>query len=283
VDQCIARVGELLISSLWNKRVGEQRSNKLTLVVETRKLLHVFRQNALECLDIKNAQVKLTRLFTVLFSNFLIFPFLAFSQTLPSCSYQDVLTAHQSYDDWQQTLLDTIYKLPETYAPPDLVSASQAGLAPDYKLRALVIADLAALVQAAKDAGVPLELQSAYRSYSYQEKTFQYWVNKQGYEAALESSARPGHSEHQLGTVMDFRSAGGPAPWDVEDWGTTPAGTWLAQHAWEYGFVMSYPPGKQAMTCYIYESWHYRYVGRDVARAVRESGITLREWLWLEQ
>ena len=205
------------------------------------------------------------------------------SQSLPACNYEDVLTKHQSYDDWQQTLLDTVYKLPDTYAPPDLVSTAEAGLVPDYKLRALVMPDLAALVQAAKDAGVPLELQSAYRSYGYQEKTFQYWIDKQSYEAALKSSARPGHSEHQLGTAVDFRSSGGPAPWDMEDWGQTPAGAWLAENAWEYGFVMSYPPGKQEITCYIYEPWHYRYVGKDVAKAVNGSGLTLREWLWLEQ
>jgi zinc D-Ala-D-Ala carboxypeptidase len=202
---------------------------------------------------------------------------------LPPCRYDDVLTSYQNYEDWQLTLLDTIYKLPETYAPSDLASTAQAGLSPDYKLRALVIPDLTALVQAAKGVGLGLELQSAYRSYSYQERTFQYWVNKQGYEAALKSSARPGHSEHQLGTAIDFRSAGGPAPWDMEDWAATPEGSWLAQHAWEYGFVMSYPPGKQAITCYIYEPWHYRYMGRDVAKAVKESGLTLREWLWRHQ
>jgi zinc D-Ala-D-Ala carboxypeptidase len=216
-----------------------------------------------------------------LYSNLLIFTFA--QSSLPACTYDDVLTNHQSYDEWHMTLLDTLYKLPETYAPPDLVSASEAGLAADYKLRAIVIADLTALVQAAKDAGNALELQSAYRSYSYQEKTFQYWVNKQGYDAALESSARPGHSEHQLGTALDFRSAGGAAPWNLDDWGTTPAGSWLANHAWEYGFVMSYPKGKQALSCYVYEPWHYRYVGKEVAKAVKESGLTLREWLWQRQ
>ncbi|MGL4608836.1 MAG: M15 family metallopeptidase [Trueperaceae bacterium] len=205
------------------------------------------------------------------------------AQALPSCSYDDVLTAHQGYEDWALTLLDTIYKLPETYAPPDLVSVAETGLSADYKLRALVLPDLTALVGAARDAGLRLELQSAYRSYSYQAKTFQSWVDKEGLEAALQSSARPGHSEHQLGTAADFRSAGGPAPWDVADWGTTPEGSWLAQHAWEYGFVMSYPSGKQNITCYIYEPWHYRYVGKNVAKAVKESGLTLREWLWERQ
>jgi zinc D-Ala-D-Ala carboxypeptidase len=244
----------------------------------------VFRQDLSDSPRSRTIQTKFSNVLIFIF-NVLIFPFssLVFSQALPACTYEDVTATYQSYDDWPLTLLDTFYKLPEGYAPPDLVSTSQAGLAPDYKLRALVIPDLSALMQAAQNAGTPLELQSAYRSYSYQETTFQFWVNKQGYDAALESSARPGHSEHQLGTAMDFRSAGGVAPWDVEDWGKTPSGAWLSQHAWEYGFVMSYPPGKQAITCYIYEPWHYRYVGREVAKAVKESGLTLREWLWLEQ
>jgi zinc D-Ala-D-Ala carboxypeptidase len=217
-------------------------------------------------------------LFTFHFSLF------TFSQEpLPACGYDDVLTPHQGYDDWQRTLLDTIYKLPESYAPTDLVASSEAGLSPDYKLRSLVMPDLAALVQAAKTVGLGLELQSAYRSYSYQATVFQGWVKKQGEEAALQSSARPGHSEHQLGTAMDFRSTGGPAPWELEDWASTPEGAWLATHAWEYGFVMSYPKDKQKVSCYVYEPWHYRYMGREVAKAVKESGLTLREWLWEKQ
>lgn len=218
-----------------------------------------------------------------LFFHFFILQFVPAQEALPVCRYDDVPAKYQSYDNWQLTLLDTIYKLPEDYAPNDLVSAREAGLSPDYRLRSLVIPDLTALIQAAKDAGLGLELQSAYRSYAYQATVFQGWVKKQGEEAALQSSARPGHSEHQLGTAMDFRSAGGPAPWDLEDWATTPEGAWLAENAWQYGFVMSYPKGKQNITCYVYEPWHYRYVGKAVAKAVKESGLTLREWLWERQ
>jgi D-alanyl-D-alanine carboxypeptidase len=94
------------------------------------------------------------------------------------------------------------------------------------------------------------------------------------------SSARAGHSEHQLGTALDFRSARGPDPWDLEDWGATPEGRWLAENAHRFGFVMSYPAGQESVTCYIYEPWHYRYVGREVAQEVMASGLTLREWLW---
>jgi D-alanyl-D-alanine carboxypeptidase len=207
----------------------------------------------------------------------------SFSQDLPACRYDDVLTTHQNHEDWHLTLLDTIYKLPESYAPTDLVSTSEAGLSPDYKVRSLVMPDLIALMQAAKEAGIGLQLQSAYRSYTYQATVFEGWVKKQGEEAALQSSARPGHSEHQLGTALDFRSASGPPAWELEDWATTPEGAWLAENAWQFGFVMSYPKGKQDITCYIYEPWHYRYVGNETAKLVEESGLTLREWLWEKQ
>ena len=202
---------------------------------------------------------------------------------LPACRYDDLPTAHGEIGDWQRTLLDTIYKLPESYVPDDLVSVKEAGLDSDQTLRALLMDDLAQLLKDAAAAGYPLELQSAYRSYGYQAKTFDYWVAQGGLEAARRSSARPGHSEHQLGTAADFRGEGGKAPWDYDDWAETPAGAWLAANAYRYGFVMSYPKSKESVTCYIYEPWHYRYMGREIAAEIEKSGLTLREWLWKEQ
>jgi len=102
-----------------------------------------------------------------------------------------------------------------------------------------------------------------------------------GYDHALRTSARPGHSEHQLGTTFDFTSLGGRPPWEYADWAATPAGGWMAANAWRYGFVMSYPRNSFARVCYDYEPWHYRYLGRQAAAEVRASGLTLREWLWL--
>jgi D-alanyl-D-alanine carboxypeptidase len=126
-------------------------------------------------------------------------------------------------------------------------------------------------------------VQSAFRSYATQKSTFAYWVRVHGYPTALKESARAGHSEHQLGTTLDFRSYGGRAPWDYTDWATTKAGAWLKANAWKYGFVMSYPKGKTTVTCYRYEPWHYRYVGRTRARTIRNSSLTLRQFLWREQ
>jgi D-alanyl-D-alanine carboxypeptidase len=89
--------------------------------------------------------------------------------------------------------------------------------------------------------------------------------------------ARPGHSEHQLGVAIDFRTAGATG---TGNFGSTPAGRWLAIHAWEYGFVMSYPNGRTTVTCYDGEPWHFRYVGRTQAAEIHASGETVREYLW---
>lgn len=202
---------------------------------------------------------------------------------LPPCTVADTLTRHRTYADWPRTLLDYTFRLPSTYVPGDLRSTADAGLNGGHSVRSLVIADLRAMASAARNAGARLAVQSAYRSYSTQQATFDSWVRKLGYATALKESARAGHSEHQLGTSIDFKSYGGIAPWDLDDWGATKAGAWMRANAWKYGFVMSYPKGKTSLTCYIYEPWHWRYVGRERAEHIRASGLTLREFLWREQ
>ena len=210
------------------------------------------------------------------------FPLAAvYAAELPTCNYGDQPASLTGYDNWPYTLLDTQFKLPESYVPDDLVPVSNAGVGNDEMfLRAQVIPALRALLTAASAAGMNLEIQSAYRSYTYQAQTFDYWVAQDGRDAALKSSARPGHSEHQLGTALDFRSAAGPPAWELEDWGKTDEGSWVADNAWRFGFIMSYPSGSETKTCYAYEPWHYRYVGKDVAAKVWASRLTLREWLW---
>jgi zinc D-Ala-D-Ala carboxypeptidase len=198
----------------------------------------------------------------------------------PTCAYMDVLTKHHDYGDWPITLLDTIYHLPASYAPGDLVDSSAAGVNGGYLIRSLMANDLRAMAADARAAGAPIRLVSGYRSYAQQQATFDYWVSVGGYEQALRTSARAGHSEHQLGTSIDVTSEGGAAPWEYADWAATPAGTWMAANAWRYGFVMSYPRGAFDLTCYDYEPWHYRYVGRDLASRIVASGRTPRQVLW---
>ena len=202
---------------------------------------------------------------------------------LPPCAYMDVLTPHHGYGDWPVTLLDTIYHLPSSYAPGDLVDSGGAGVNGGYALRALLAEDLARLAADARAAGAPIALVSGYRSHAQQQATFDYWVSVGGYEQALRTSARAGHSEHQLGTAIDVTSEGGAAPWEYADWAATPAGAWMAANAWRYGFVMSYPRGSFDVTCYDYEPWHYRYVGRDLAATIVASGLSARQVLWTMQ
>ena len=90
--------------------------------------------------------------------------------------------------------------------------------------------------------------------------------------------ARPGHSEHQLGTTIDVTTEGAT---DVDQsWGATPDGQWVATNAHKYGFLLSYPSDASDRTCYDYEPWHLRYVGRELAADVIASGLSLREYLW---
>ena len=200
--------------------------------------------------------------------------------SVPTCSVADVPTAFTGYDQWPYTMVDTHFRLPADYAPPDLVSTAEAGLNGGHELRAFVIPHLKAMAEAAAAAGHPIAVQSAYRSYQTQVTTFQYWVKVDGYAYALKSSARPGHSEHQLGTTLDLRAKGGKAPWDYQDWAATPTGAWVAANAWRFGFAMSYPRGSEAQTCYMYEPWHYRYLGLDEAQAIHDQGVTPRAYLW---
>jgi D-alanyl-D-alanine carboxypeptidase len=197
----------------------------------------------------------------------------------PACRYDDVLTSPRGYTDWNETLMDTIYMVPKSYVPPGLVSIKKAGLAGSGKVRKIVIPDLTAMAKAARKAGGPLKVVSAYRSYSTQASTFQREVQRHGMYEAKHSVARPGHSEHQMGVTIDFAAAGSKSVVS-QKFAKTTAGKWMKQNAWKYGWIMSYPRNKTNKTCYFSEPWHFRYVGRDMAAQVHASGLTLREYIW---
>jgi D-alanyl-D-alanine carboxypeptidase len=198
---------------------------------------------------------------------------------LPACSHDDLPAINAGLDQWATTLVDTAYVLPAGYHPTDLVPVAQSGIGGWGLVRKVVIDDLRALADAARANGTPIAVQSAYRSRGRQAEVFDGWVRSSGQAAARRFSAGPGHSEHQLGTALDLRAAVGGAPW-TGGFGSTAAGRWLAVHAPQYGFVLSYPKGAEALTCYGAEAWHVRYVGREVAAKVAASGLPLRVWLW---
>ena len=206
---------------------------------------------------------------------------------LPECRTLDVLTVPRGYDDWSVTLVDWLLRVEEDYVPPDLVPVSEAGIAGPGLIRQVAIDDLRALAEAAAANGTPIAVNSPYRSYQEQVASYNGWYSIDG-EAANTYSQRPGHSEHQLGLTIDFQALGGPSAL-IGDWATTPTGAWMRDNAWRYGWVMSYPipPGQVGTgnlwsdaVCFSYEPWHYRYLGREIAAAVHESGLTIREYLW---
>lgn len=203
---------------------------------------------------------------------------------LPACRLAEILTVPRDYDSWSTTLVDWLLTVGEDYVPPDLVPVSEAGIAGPGLIRQVAIDDLGAMAQAAADAGTPIGVNSPYRSYQDQVASFNGWVAVDGYDDAVTYSQRPGHSEHQLGLTIDFQTPGGGSALQG-DWATTPSGRWMAENAWNYGWVMSYPKGKDGalfsdVTCFHYEPWHYRYLGREMAARVHDSGLTIREYLW---
>jgi D-alanyl-D-alanine carboxypeptidase len=187
---------------------------------------------------------------------------------VPACTRADDLAPFRRTTQWASTFLDTRYRVASTYVPPELVSTANAGTNGGYRVRSLVIADLRAMVSAARRAGVSLRVTSAYRSYASQKALYRYYVGLLGPEAGALRAARPGHSEHQLGTALDLANRPG-------------AYTWIARNGWRYGFLVSYPPGRSAVSCYRSEPWHVRYLGRTRAAAVHASGLVPRAWLWI--
>jgi zinc D-Ala-D-Ala carboxypeptidase len=163
------------------------------------------------------------------------------------------------------------------YVPANLVPVP-AYMHPSYsmQLRSEALVHLENLWQAAEGEGVTLHIRSAYRSYDTQKGLFNDYASKYGEEQANRFSARPGQSEHQLGTAVDF---GGTNVDFKADYGQTPQGLWLAAHAYKYGFALSYAEGKEHITGYIYEPWHYRYIGIEAAAEWKDSGKTLKEFL----
>ncbi len=150
------------------------------------------------------------------------------------------------------------YDLPSSYGPGDLLSEF-----------------MTAFNQFKADGarrGYNYRIISGFRSYSYQSGLYQRYANRDGYAAADRYSARAGHSEHQSGLAADINSL-------EQSWGNTAEGKWLADNCYKYGFILRYPQGKESITGYMYESWHIRYVGVDVATRIYNGG----DWLTLEE
>lgn len=147
-----------------------------------------------------------------------------------------------------------------------------------HQLRAEAAKAADTMIDAAVTDGVTLLVSSAYRSYAVQQQTYQYWVSVNGQQVADQLSARPGYSEHQTGLAIDFAS---PEGCRLEEcYRDTLAGQWLAKNAPRYGYILRFPDGRQSVTGYHFEPWHYRYVGVQIAQEYVSSGAkTFEEFI----
>ncbi len=161
---------------------------------------------------------------------------------------------------------------PVDYTPTNLVSVGGTGLT----LRREAADAVEDLIADARAAGHSIKLLSAYRSYSRQAALFNQYQSKYGTAYAERISARPGTSEHQLGLAADLGYTSSQAELK-EAFGQTPAGIWIAEHANDYGLIIRYPQGKEEITGYKYEPWHVRYIGKEHAKALAESGAETYE------
>jgi len=112
------------------------------------------------------------------------------------------------------------------------------------------------MAQGALDDGIKLMVSSTYRSYDYQTRLFARYVAQDGEELAERYSARPGTSQHQLGVAVDFGSI-------TDDFAETKQGRWLNEHSEEYGWSLSFPRDYEDVTGFMWECWHFRYIGKE--------------------
>ena len=178
----------------------------------------------------------------------------------------------------EQMLVNKFYALSEDYTPENLVSIPldySYGTEGENQLIEYAYDKFLDLWQAAHDEGFYLMVTSSYRDYASQKEIYDYRKATQGERKADETAARPGHSEHQTGLVVDMTSTTEPSATDFSE---SEAYKWLKEHAHEFGFIERYPADKEYLTGYSPESWHWRYVGIEAATVMHEENITYDEY-----
>ena len=165
-------------------------------------------------------------------------------------------------------IVNKSYSIPESYRPSNSTGK-------DYCNDCLTDETLSAfneMKSAAASEGLTLKVVSGFRSYDFQQRLYDNYVARDGKDGADKYSARPGHSEHQTGLAFDINMAG-------DAFTNTPEGKWVNENCYKYGFIIRYPDGKMNYTGFKYESWHLRYVGKELAEVLYNNG----NWVSLEE
>ncbi len=158
-------------------------------------------------------------------------------------------------------LVDKNHRLSSNYIPKEMINLSDYNLHTRYKTMLFAKTGLDDLINMSNDAkkeGIDIFIASTYRDYKFQDQIFTNMKNYHGEEEASKRVAYPGASQHQLATAIDFGSI-------KPSYAFTDAGKWLYKNSWKYGFTLSYPEGMESETTYMWEPWHYRYIGTTAA------------------
>jgi D-alanyl-D-alanine carboxypeptidase len=199
-------------------------------------------------------------------------------------SYVNIGLDHEFYTDIKDiinstdltVLVNKYNQLPSDYKPDKLEQIKSRYSSRSLYLRSDARVAFEVMCDAARNEGIYLKAISAFRSYSYQATLY---LKKKTPSMSLEEyqkerdrvSARAGHSEHQTGLAVDINSM-------AQSFGTTTAGIWLVENSYKYGYIVRYPQGKEVITGYDYEPWHFRYLGSDLAQSVYVSGLSYDEF-----
>ena len=181
-------------------------------------------------------------------------------------------TYDSNLNDGNLILVNKFYHLKEDYTPNDLINLSgQYNKGANSKMRKEAAEAFMKMVDAAKLENIILYNMSAFRSYDYQVNLYNKYIKRDGKAAADKYSARPGYSEHQSGLCSDLNNIS-------DSFDGSDEAIWLKNNAYKYGFILRFPKGKEDITGYKYEPWHYRYVGLEAAKIIYEDDITLEEY-----
>ena len=165
-------------------------------------------------------------------------------------------------------------KLSKDYIPNDLILLNNSYSNENKYLRKEAATNFEKLSSDASKLGFRIIAVSTYRSYIYQKELFNYYVKKNGKNYALKCSAKPGHSEHQTGLAVDIEGSNN----DYDQFENSIEFNWMANNSYKYGFILRYPKGKENITGFKYEPWHYRYVGFKLAEYLYKNNLTLEEY-----
>lgn len=165
--------------------------------------------------------------------------------------------------------------LTKEYNPDDLqVFSNKHAYGENQSLRKIAYDAYISMFNAAKNDGYTLIINSSYRSYDEQTEVYDNYSSWYGEEEALKVAAKPGYSEHQTGLAVDIQSYCS----QEKEFEECEEFTWLSKNAYKYGFILRYPDGLEQITGYNYESWHYRYVGKEAAKYIHDNNITFDEY-----